>query len=454
MNDSKLMEKITSLAKRRGFIFQGSEIYGGIAGMWDYGPLGSLLKRNIEDSWLNKFVNSRSDMFLLDSAILMNEKVWQTTGHTEKFSDPMVEDKKTKNRYRADFLLEENGINASKMDIEEMAKTIKEKKILSPEGNPLGEVQEFNMMLKTQIGAVEDSSSTSYLRPETAQGIFVNFKNVIDSMHPKLPFGIAQIGKAFRNEITPRDFIFRTREIDQMEIEYFVKAEEWEQHFNYWRDEMLEWMEEIGLDMTKVNELDVPKVDRAHYSEKTIDIEFDFPFGRSELYGLAYRSDYDLAKHTKAGNEKLEYTENIDGKLDRITPHIIEPSFGMGRTVLALLLSVYREDEVNGEIRSYLALDEKIAPYKIAVSPLLKNKVDLVEKAQEVFGKLKAKYGNVVYDDNGNIGKRYRRQDEIGTPHCVTIDFDTLEDDTVTVRDRDTAEQTRVKISELDKLFK
>lgn len=425
------MDKIVSLCKRRGFIFQGSEIYGGLAGTYDYGPLGSILKNNIKQSWLNKFVYGREDMYLVDAAILMNQKVWETSGHVAGFSDPLVECKKCHHRFRAD--------------------QIEGKKCPDCSGE-LTEARQFNMMLKTNIGAVEDSSSVSYLRPETAQGIFVNFKNVLDTAHPRLPFGIAQVGKAFRNEITPRDFIFRSREFEQMEIEYFVSPAEWEKNFEYWKDEMLEWMENIGLDMKKVHDIDIPKEDLAHYSKRTVDFEFEYPFGQKELYGLAYRTDFDLSAHQKASGESLEYLDQETN--EKFVPHVIEPSLGVDRTALAILLSAYREDEMNDEKRVYLAFKPNIAPYKLAVFPLLRNKPELVEKARAVFVDLKQEFKNVIFDDNGNIGKRYRRQDEIGTPFCVTVDFDTLEDETVTVRDRDTGRQERVKTSELQKYIK
>jgi len=452
--DMTTMETLVSLAKRRGFIFPGSEIYGGLAGTYDYGPLGSLLKENIKQSWLNKFVHSRTDMYLVDAAILMNPKVWGATGHVDEFNDPLVDDLKTNKRYRADHLLEEHGItDAESLTPKEMTAKIQELGIKSPDGNELGEVRQFNMMLSTKIGAADDSASTTYLRPETAQGIFVNYKNVVDSMSPKMPFGIAQTGKAFRNEITPRDFIFRVREIEQMEIEYFIHPEKWEDYFVYWHDEMLEWMESIGLDMTKVHDVEIDEDARAHYSKRTTDFEFDFPFGQKELYGLAYRTDYDLKKHTEFSKQKLQYTDQSTN--ETFVPHVIEPSFGLDRTILAVLLSAYREDEMNGEKRIFLKLAPQIAPYKIAVSPLLKNKEQLVEKARDVFIALKDTFGNVVWDDNGNIGKRYRRQDEIGTPFCVVVDFETLEDDTgVTVRDRDTGEQERVMVEELEVYFK
>lgn len=427
-----LMQKITSLCKRRGFVFPGSEIYGGLAGTYDYGPLGALLRDNVVESWKRKFVHSRRDMHMVNAAILMNQKVWRATGHVDHFSDPFVECKKCNKRFRADQL-----------DTDRCPAC----------GGEFGDVRQFNMMLSTKVGAAEDSSATSYLRPETAQGIFVNFKNVMDSIQPKLPFGIAQVGKAFRNEITPRDFIFRLREMEQMEIEYFVRPDEWTKHFEYWRDEMLEWMESVGLDMNKVHDIEIPDGDRAHYSSRTIDFEFEYPFGQKELYGLAYRGDYDLSRHTESSGEKLEYRFQGEEGVEVLTPHVIEPSFGLDRTILALLVSAYKESNKEENTRTYLALNPKIAPYKICVSPLLKNKPELVTKAESVFSNLKEAFGNVVWDDNGNIGKRYKKQDEIGTPFCVVVDFETLEDQAVTVRFRDTAEQERIKIDDMQKYF-
>ena len=420
-NDDKLMEKIISLCKRRGFIYQGSEIYGGLAGTFDYGPLGVMLKNNIKDSWRKKFVSSRHDMYEVDAAILMNSAVWQASGHVDTFTDPLVECTKCKKRFR-----EDNLASAGKCD---------------DCGSPVGGARNFNMMFKTQVGAMEESASTVYLRPETAQGMFVNFKNIVDSFHPKLPFGMAQIGKAFRNEITPRDFIFRVREIEQMEIEYFVRPDDWEKYFTFFKEEMIEWMEGVGIDMSKVHEIEVGAEDRAFYSSRTIDFEFNFPFGQNELYGLAYRTDYDLGKHN------LSYQDEETAQ--KFIPHVIEPSFGVDRTVLALLTSAYMEDDKDGEVRSYLKFEPHMAPVVCAVSPLLKNKPELIEKARIVYGTLKSEFGRVMWDDNGNIGKRYRRQDEIGTPWCIVIDFDTLTDDTVTIRDRDTGIQERIAIIEL-----
>ncbi|MEX2514902.1 MAG: glycine--tRNA ligase [Candidatus Paceibacterota bacterium] len=440
------LEEIVSLAKQRGFIYQGSEIYGGLAGTWDYGPLGVELVRNIKNIWWKQFVQARPDIYGVDADILMSAKVWQASGHVDGFSDPLVEDVKTKKRYRADHLLEEAGVaGAEGMTIEEMDAAIKEKGVKSPDGNELGQVQEFNMMFATEIGASGESAETTYLRPETAQGMFVNFKNIIDSFHPDIPFGMAQIGKAFRNEITPRNFLFRTREFEQMEVEYFVRPDEWEDSFEMWRKEIWTFMESIGLDTDKVSEYDVPDGEGAHYAKRTIDFEFSYPFGTKELYGLAYRTDYDLTNHIDGSGEKLEYFDQAAG--ERFVPHVIEPSLGIDRTVLALLCSALETEEVDGDERTVLRLAKKIAPIKVAVLPL-QRKDGLPEKAQEVFATLQQDFV-CQYDKTASIGKRYRRQDEVGTPYCVTIDYDTLEDDTVTIRDRDTMEQERVAIGDL-----
>ncbi len=443
-----VMEKVVALAKRRGFIYQGSEIYGGLAGTWDYGPHGVTLKNNIKQLWWKQFVDDREDMYGLDAALIMNPRVWEASGHVAGFADPLIEDVKTKKRFRVDHLLEDQGIDPSGMSLADMGALIKEKGIKSPDGNELGEVMQFNMMFKTNVGAIEDENSVAYLRPETAQGIFVNFKNVVDSFHPKLPFGIAQIGKAFRNEIAPRDFIFRTREFEQMEIEYFVRPDEWEANFENFVREMKRYMETIGLSMDKVHELEVAAEDRAHYSKRTIDFEFDYPFGKKELFGLAYRTDFDLSAHATASKQKLEYLD--DESHEKIVPHVIEPSLGVDRAVLAVLTDAYTEDVMDGEVRVYLKLSPKVAPVKVAIFPLLKNKPDLVEKARELYQRIRKDIPHVSFDDNGNIGKRYRRQDEIGTPLCVTIDFETIEQGTgVTVRDRDTGTQERVSEAEL-----
>ncbi|KKW40600.1 MAG: Glycine-tRNA ligase, partial [Parcubacteria group bacterium GW2011_GWB1_55_9] len=353
MADPSLMEKIVSLCKRRGFVFPG---------VWDYGQLGSILKRNIENLWLNRFVYSRGDMFLLDSSIIMPETVWQASGHLEGFADPMVECMKCKHRFRVDKL---------------------EDKTKCPDcGGAFGEEKMFNLLFPVSMGAAAGGATTGYLRGEIAQGMFVNFKNVLDSAHPRLPFGIAQSGKAFRNEIAPRNFLFRVREFDLMEFEYFIREKEWEEQFEYWRKEMHAWISDVGIDASAVHEIDIAPEDRAHYSKRTIDFYFDFPFGRDELYGLAYRTDYDLSRHTEKSGVDLSYLDEETG--ERFIPHVIEPTFGLGRTVLAVLASAYREDTMSEEMRTYLALAPKIAPVKAMVSPLLKNKPELVVKAREV----------------------------------------------------------------------
>ncbi len=422
------LEDIVSLCKRRGFIYQGSEVYGGLSGTWDYGPLGVTLKRNIMALWWQMFVENRDDMYGVDAAILMNQKVWQASGHVDTFTDPLVECSNCHGRFRAD-----------KIDTA-TCPTCGQKDTFS-------EPKQFNMMFKTNVGPVDDEASISYLRPETAQGIFTNFKNVVDSFYPDLPFGIGQQGKAFRNEISPRDFVFRSREFEQMEIEYFIKEDTWEENFEHWRQQWHAYFDALGLPKESIHELEVPENDRAHYSKRTVDFEFDYPIGKEELGGLAYRTDFDLMNIQNNSKKSMEYT--VKGTTDKFVPHVIEPTIGVERAVMAVLTAAYTEDEVNGEKRIYLKLPEHLAPVKYAVSPLLKNKPELVAKAREVYEALKKKHGAVMWDDNGNIGKRYRRQDEIGTPNCVVIDFDSLNDNTVTVRNRDTTEQTRVPISEI-----
>ncbi len=469
------MEAIVSLAKRRGFIYPGSDVYGGLSGTWDYGPLGVTLKRKIMQLWWQHFVESRDDMYGVDAAILMNQKVWQASGHVDTFVDPLCEDTVNHRRFRTDHILKDNGVDPDGMSMEEMDAAIAEKGIKSPDGNLLSASRTFNMMFETYIGPVSSAVQNQeldaanslvrlnslnkqtkiyelenrvFLRPETAQGIFSNFKNVVDSFYPDLPFGLAQQGKAFRNEISPRDFIFRSREFEQMEIEYFVHPEKWQEAFDELLTSTYEFLASLGLPKESIHDLDVPEADRAHYSKKTIDIEFDFPIGKEELLGIAYRTDFDLANIQRASGKSMEYA--IKGTNEKFIPHVIEPSFGVERLLMAVLASAYREDEVKGEARIYLALPEHLAPVRYAVSPLLKNKPALVEKAREVYVLLKKKYGNIAWDDNGNIGKRYRRQDEIGTPHTIVIDFETIEGDgTVTIRDRDTTEQKRVSIDEL-----
>ncbi len=448
------MEEIISLAKRKGFIYPGSEIYGGLAGTYDYGPLGITLKRNISNLWWKTFVEDRDDMYGIDSAILMNPQVWVASGHVGTFNDPMIEDKKTKKRYRLDHLLEDAGIDPKGMSIEEMSNIVLEKAIKSPEGNELGSAAAFNLLFKTSVGSTEDAKSGVYLRGETAQGMFVNFKNVIDSFYPDLPFGLAQIGKNFRNEISPRDFIFRVRELEIMELEYFVHPNTWQEEFEKWLVLMRQWFALLGLPKEKIHELEVGAEDRAHYSKRTVDFEFAYPFGVKEIAGIAYRTDFDLKNHEEHSGKMLRYTPKEGGQ--PFIPHVIEPTFGLDRTVLAVLAHAYDVDEMGGETRVVLRFPTHLAPVRIAVFPLLKNKPELIEKAREVYLLLKRHFGNVIFDDSGNIGKRYRRQDEIGTPYCVTIDFDTVGkgenpelQNTVTIRDRDTGNQERATISTL-----
>lgn len=430
--NQKKMEKIVSLAKRRGFIYQGSEIYGGLAGTWDYGPIGVELKNNIKAFWWRRFVSDRSDIFGVDAAILMNAKVWQSSGHVDGFTDPLSACKVCKKRFRTDHL--EDGRQCPECKGE------------------LSEARQFNMMFETHVGPVQDSSSVSYLRPETAQGIFVNYKNILDSFHPRVPFGIAQIGRAYRNEIAPRDFIFRSREFEQMEIEWFCRESEWEDHFGTWQDAMWQWMIDIGLSKSKLVELEVPEEERAHYSKKTIDFEYEFPFGKSELYGLAYRTDFDLRAHQEGSTVDLSYFDDTAG--ERFIPHVIEPTFGLDRTILALLCEAYVEEVLptadgTEETRVVMKFKPELAPVTVAVLPLMR-KLNLTEEARKVFDKLKREvFGTVLYDETGSIGKRYRRQDEIGTPFAVTIDFDTLDDRNVTIRDRDSMSQDRVAIQDV-----
>lgn len=518
------LETIVSLAKRRGFIFPGSEIYGGLAGTFDYGPLGVALKKNIENLWWRMFVEERDDMYGIDAAILMNPKAWEASGHVSGFSDPSISCIECRRRFRVDQLIEsqekysaflemiENSIpeefriDQENFDLDALISlydAVKQenlfqvletrgdvaklawgalpnaRKYLGPlvtiylainktcpncnshgknawgwptrEKHELSEARQFNMMFKTHAGATEDESSVLYLRPETAGGMFVNFKNVVDALHPKMPFGLAQIGKAFRNEIAPREFVFRVRELEQMEVEYFVREAEWEDAFELWRSTMHAFAKEVGIEESSLHELEVEGDGLAHYSERTIDFEFDYPFGRKELWGLAYRTDFDLKAHQEASTVSLEYIEE-DGS--KTLPHVIEPSLGVGRTLLAVLLSAYSEEVMGEDTRVYLKLPPKLAPIKAMVSPLLKNKPELVQKAKEVRTLLQKIHPAIAWDDNGNIGKRYRRQDEIGTPFCITIDFDTLGEnpdllDTVTLRHRDTGEQERLSLEEV-----
>src|SRR5256886_3067908 len=443
--DAQRMEKIVSLCKRRGFIFQSSEIYGGLNGCWDYGPLGVELKRNLKNYWWRVMVHERDDVVGMDGSILMNRAVWKASGHEETFSDPMVDCRSCKARLRADQLVEKKGA----------------KQCPVCGGKDLTEPRAFNLMFKTYVGATEDESSVTYLHPESAQAIYVEFENVLEVSRKKLPFGIAQIGKAFRNEINPRNFTFRSREFEQMELEYFCRAEEGMKWLDYWREERLKFYEDIGLARERLHVHEIPDEERAFYSKGTYDIEYDFPFGRQELEGVAYRTDYDLQQHIKASGKALDYFD--DETKERFVPHVVEPSAGVDRTVLALLCEAYDEDTAPDErgkmeTRIVMRFHPRMAPIKCAIFPLLRNKEPLVAKAREVQELLRP-HMNVFYDEGGAIGRRYRRQDEIGTPFGVTIDFETLGEkddelrDTVTLRDRDSMKQERVAIKDLPQII-
>ena len=439
--ETQRMEKIVSLCKRRGFIFQSSEIYGGLNGCWDYGPLGVELKRNLKNYWWRVMVHERENIVGMDGSILMNRAVWKASGHEDTFTDPMVDCRSCKARLRADQLIDKKGV----------------KQCPNCGGKDLTAPRAFNLMFKTFVGATEDESSVTYLRPETAQSIFVQFKNVLEVSRKKLPFGIAQIGKAFRNEINPRNFTFRSREFEQMELEYFCREEEGIKWLDYWLEERLKFYENIGIPRAKLHAHEIPDEERAFYSKGTYDIEYDFPFGRQELEGVAYRTDYDLQQHIKASGKPLDYFD--EETKQRFVPHVVEPSAGVDRTVLALICEAYDEDTAPDEkgkleTRIVLRFHPRMAPIKCSVLPLLKNNEQLVAKAKEIADLLRP-HMNVFYDETGAIGRRYRRQDEIGTPFAVTVDFETLGEkdralqDTVTLRDRDSMKQERVPITEL-----
>ncbi len=448
-----LMNKIVSLAKRRGFVFPGSEIYGGLANTWDYGPVGVELKNNIKQEWWKFFVKNRDDVIGIDAAILMNSKVWESSGHVAGFNDALIDCKACQARIRADHLIEDAlDMKAEGMTPEDMTKLIAENSIKCPICGKIDftEARKFGLMFKTFQGVTEEDKNVIYLRPETAQAMFVNFKNVLNSTNKKIPFGIAQIGKSFRNEITPGNFIFRTVEFEQMELEYFIDEKDWEKLFDYWQAEMEKWLEYIGV---KKENYSIRKHDQdelSHYSKRTIDFEYDFPFGTKELYGLAYRTNFDLMSHQNASGQNMEYFDAENNR--KYIPHVLEPTFGVDRTVLAAMIDAYTEEEAptaggKSETRVMMKFNKNIAPVKVAILPLSK-KENLSKKAKEVFDLVKTEYA-CQYDESQSIGKRYRRQDEIGTPYCVTVDFETLEDNAVTVRDRDTMKQERVGIKEL-----
>jgi glycyl-tRNA synthetase len=455
MNTSQdIMDKIVSLAKRRGFVFPGSEIYGGLANSWDYGPLGHLLKQNIKAAWWKFFVQERADMVPLDSAIIMNPKVWEASGHLQNFSDELVECKKCHHRFRSDHLLE--ALSAEPGYDRETPKTIAE--VACPDcGGSLTEPKAFNLMFKTFLGVNEDSSTTAYLRPETAGGMFVNFKNIVNVTRRRLPFGIAQVGKNFRNEITPGNFIFRTREFEIGEFEYFINPKDWEQVFEMWLGEIKRWWKDImQVNMDNLVWHEIPEGERAHYSKRTVDIEYKYPFGVKELHGIAYRTDFDLSRHEAVSGQDLHYVDPETN--EKFLPHVIEPTFGIDRMLLVCLLEAYREEEIKSseggetETRVVMKFPKRLAPIQVAVLPLSK-KEDLSGVAKDIAANLRTVF-SVEYDETQSIGKRYRRQDEIGTPYCVTVDFDSLEDKKVTVRDRDSMAQERVAIADLKQYLK
>ena len=431
-NENDTMEKLVSLCKRRGYIFQSSEIYGGLTSCWDYGPLGAELKRNLKNYWWDAMTNRRDDIEGLDASILMHPEVWRTSGHVEEFNDPMVDCRTCKARFRADQLDQARCPNKpSKSPIEH--------------GCDLTEIKQFNLMFKTFMGPVEDTSNMIYLRPETAQGIYVNFLNVKNSSRQKIPFGIAQIGKAFRNEITPGNFIFRTREFEQMEMQFFVHPTEDEKWFEYWKQQRWDWYESLGLNMSKLRWHEHGPDELAHYAKAAYDVEYEFPFGWQELEGVHNRTDFDLSRHMKATGKDMSYKdERFD---EKFVPYIVETSAGCDRTLLTLLCDAYDEVEIKGEKRVFLRLSPKVAPIKAAIFPLVK-KDGMPEFAEKVYNNLKKQF-KVFYDVSGAVGRRYARMDEAGTPYCITIDGQTLEDETMTLRDRDTMEQTRMKAPEI-----
>lgn len=459
------LDQVVSLCKRRGFIFPGSEIYGGLANSWDYGPLGTALKNAIRDWWWDRFVRSRQDMVGIDAATIMNPKVWEASGHVANFSDAMVDCKQCKARHRADHLIETAypDMNVEGKSPAELTAIIKEKKIACPvcgTKDAFTEARKFNLLLQTHLGVVEKDGMQQavYLRGEIAQAMFVNFKNVLNTTRKRLPFGIASVGKAFRNEITPGNFVYRTLEFDLMEFEYFIRAEEWEKTFAYWQEEQKAWVKEMGFSEKRLRVREHTKDELSHYSKRTSDLEYQTPFGWKEMFGLAYRTDFDLKNHMEKSGEDLQYTDPDDATV-KFVPHVIEPTFGLSRFTLMVLLEAYDEETLEkDDTRTVLHLHPRIAPIQVAVLPLSK-KEHLIAKAQELYKKIIQETDlRVDFDVTGSIGKRYRRQDEIGTPKCITVDFGTLGEDaaqgereTVTIRDRDTLKQERVNIEQLIK---
>ncbi len=451
----KTMDKIVALCKTRGFVYPGSEIYGGLANSWDYGPLGAELKKNIKDAWWQKFIRENKHNVGIDAAIIMNPQVWVTTGHVGGFSDPLIDCKACKTRHRADKLIEEwafaNGKEVSGLDgwsSEELVNYIKENKVPCPDcgKTDFTDIRKFNLMFKTFMGVTEDAKSEVYLRPETAQGMFVNFKNVLRTTRHRMPMGIGQMGRSFRNEITPGNFIFRTREFEQMELEFFCKPGTDLEWYEYWKDTCKKFLLMLGAKEENLRMREHSKEELSFYSKGTTDIEYLFPFGWGELWGIADRTDYDLSRHMEASKEDLQYTDPETN--EKYVPYCVEPAVGVDRLFLMFLCDAYNEEEIaEGDVRTVLKLHPALAPFKAAVLPLSKK---LSEKATEIYDELSKKF-TIDYDEAGSIGKRYRREDEVGTPFCITVDFDTLEDNAVTIRDRDTMEQVRIPITEVEK---
>jgi len=447
------MDKVISLCKRRGFFYPSSLIYGGLANTWDFGHYGTLLKNNLKDHWWKEFVLKRDDMVAIEASIFLNPRVWEASGHVAGFTDALVDCLQCKLRTRADHLIENKikDIKVEGLPVEELTKIIRDKGLKCPKcgAGELTEVRRFNLLFETHIGILEEKKSKTYLRGELAQGIFINFKNIIDTMRVRIPFGIAQQGKVFRNEITMGQFVHRTLEFDLMEFEYFINPKDWQDKYEYWRKNMWEWTLTLGIDSQKLRWREHESFERAHYSKKTMDIEYQYPFGWKEMLGLAYRGDFDLKNHMQNSGTDLNYNDPKTG--EKYMPHVIEPTFGLSRLTGIIIFDAYREETVNGKVRVYLKLNPKLAPIKVAVFPLQKDE-KLTGLAKEIYHDLKMKF-TAEFDDSGNIGKMYRRQDEIGTPFCVTIDYETLNDKKVTLRSRDTMKQERIQIESLTKVI-
>jgi len=447
------LEKVVALAKRRGFAFPSSEIYGGMANTWDLGHYGTLLKNNLRDNWWNNFVTSRDDMVGIDASVFLNSKVWEASGHVKGFTDALIDCRNCKNRTRADHLIEDNlkDIKVEGLPVEKLTEIIKENKLRCPRCGAIDftDVRQFNLLFETHVGIVAEDKSLAYLRGEIAQGIFLNFKNILNTMRIKLPFGIAQVGKAFRNEITMGQFLHRTLEFDLMEFEYFVNPQNWEEAFEMWKIKMWDWALSIGLAAENLRWREHEEFERSHYSKRTMDIEYKYAFGWKEMFGIAYRTDFDLKNHSENSGKDLSY---VDPKTQaKFIPHVVEPTFGLSRLLGIILHEAYQEDLVNGKERIYLKLNPKIAPIKVAVFPLQKDD-KLKELAQKIYHDLKLSFSS-EFDDSGNIGKMYRRQDEIGTPFCLTVDYQSLTDESVTIRYRDDTSQERIAITSLKELI-